>query len=98
MSKKQLRHTGVPSVDEITRTAIDHKDEAPPANRERPLEKRLSVMVPVNVMRQIKRTMADEDATTRTVVLRALQQAGYDIPEDEITDRRVEANRERGKR
>jgi hypothetical protein len=97
MSKK-LPRAGIKSVSDISRTAIDHQDEAAPSERERPPEKRLSVMVPADVMRQIKRTMADEDATTRTVVLRALQQAGYDIPEDEIADRRVEANRERARR
>lgn len=40
------------------------------------------------MLRQLRQRMAEEDTTLRALVLEALQQAGYAVPEAEIRDRR----------
>jgi hypothetical protein len=64
----------------------------------RPVEDdRLSVMLPAAVVRAVKQRALDEGLTLRAVVLRALRADGIAVPDDQIVDRRVEANRRRGK-
>jgi hypothetical protein len=48
----------------------------------------LQVLVPEPVRRQLEIRAAEEGITKRTFILRALRQAGLDVPEDEIRDRR----------
>jgi hypothetical protein len=58
---------------------------------------RLSVMLPAGVVRAVKQRALSEDLTVRAVVLRALRADGFEVADDEIVDRRVEANRRRGR-
>lgn len=57
---------------------------APPADPGR----KLTLTLPAAVLRQLRQRMAEEDTTLRALVLEALQQAGYAVPEAEIRDRR----------
>lgn len=69
-----------------------------PTAAARPVEDdRLSVMLPAAVVRAVKLRALDEGLTVRAVVLRALRADGIEVPADEIVDRRVEANRRRGR-
>ena len=56
---------------------------------------RLTVMLPVDVVDEIKLRAVKERTTIRVIVLRALKAGGFDVPEDELIDRRVEANARR---
>ena len=51
-------------------------------------DRKLTLSLPAAVLRQLRQRMADEDTTLRALVLEALQQAGYAVPEAEIRDRR----------
>jgi propanediol dehydratase small subunit len=48
----------------------------------------LGIEVPESVKRAVAMKAATEGITNRTVLLRALQAAGIDVPEDELRDRR----------
>lgn len=48
----------------------------------------LQFKVPDSIRRQLLLSAAQEGVTLRTIILRAIKQAGYDIPEEEIRDRR----------
>lgn len=51
-------------------------------------EVRMQIEVPESVRRAIKARGAESGESTREIVLRALKQDGFDIPEDLIRDRR----------
>lgn len=51
-------------------------------------DRKLTLTLPAAVLRQLRQRMAGEDTTLRALVLEALQQAGYAVPEAEIRDRR----------
>lgn len=51
-------------------------------------DRKLTLTLPAVVLRQLRQRMAAEDTTLRALVLEALQQAGYAVPESEIRDRR----------
>lgn len=51
-------------------------------------DRKVTVSLPQSVIRQLRVRVADEDTTIRALILRALAQAGYDIPAVEIRDRR----------
>lgn len=51
-------------------------------------DRKLTLTLPAAVLRQLRQRMAEEDTTLRALVLEALQQAGYAVPESEIRDRR----------
>jgi hypothetical protein len=48
----------------------------------------LGIEVPESVKRAVAIKAATEGITNRTLLLRALQAAGIDVPEDELRDRR----------
>ena len=92
------------------RTLADVQASAPPAAvppsagsvktapAARPVDDdRLSVMLPASVVRAVKQRALDEGLPVRAVVLRALRADGFDVSDDEVVDRRVEANRRRGR-
>lgn len=51
-------------------------------------DRKLTLTLPATVLRQLRRRMAEGDTTLRALVLEALRQAGYAVPEAEIRDRR----------
>ena len=53
----------------------------------------LSVMLPRDVVRQVKGRAAERGETLRVAVLRALAADGYDINEADLVDRRAAAAR-----
>ena len=53
-------------------------------------------MLPSAIVRAVKIRAAERGETLRQTVLRALKADGFKIPDREIADRRVEANKRRG--
>lgn len=51
-------------------------------------DRKFTVSLPTTVIRQLRSRVAEEDTTMRALLLRALAQAGYDVPVAEIRDRR----------
>lgn len=51
-------------------------------------DRKLTLSLPVAVVRQLRARMAVEDTTLRALVLEALAAAGYAVPAAEIRDRR----------
>lgn len=51
-------------------------------------DRKLTLSLPVGVVRQLRRRMAVEETTLRALVLEALAGAGYAVPAGEIRDRR----------
>jgi hypothetical protein len=56
----------------------------PPGNPDR----KITLTLPATVIRELKGRMAAEDTTMRALVLKALADAGYGVPTDELRDRR----------
>ena len=48
----------------------------------------LQVIIPTETLRALRMQAADEMTTVRVLVLRALKDAGYPVPADELKDRR----------
>ena len=72
---------------------------APPADvRQRGAEEtdyvHLTFVIPRWLRKQLKRDAIDQGTTVRGVVLTALRNAGYQITEDELTDRRFSKDRD----
>jgi hypothetical protein len=65
--------------------------------QEREPEAQLSVVLPASIVRAVKIRAAERGETVRAIVLHALKADGFKIPNREITDRRAEANRRRGR-
>ena len=59
-----------------------------PASTPKPKDVPLQVLVPEPIRRQLEIRTAEEGITKRTFILRALRQAGLEVPEEEIRDRR----------
>jgi hypothetical protein len=53
-----------------------------------PEDRKLTLSLPAAVVRQLRDRVAREETTLRALVLEALRQAGYAVPEAEIRDRR----------
>ena len=53
-----------------------------------PEDRKLTLSLPAAVVRQLRDRAAREETTLRALVLEALRQAGYAVPEAEIRDRR----------
>lgn len=53
-----------------------------------PDDRKLTLSLPAAVVRQLRERMAREETTLRALVLEALRQAGYAVPDAEIRDRR----------
>lgn len=53
-----------------------------------PDDRKLTLSLPADVVRQLRERMAREETTLRALVLEALRQAGYAVPAVEIRDRR----------
>lgn len=60
----------------------------PAVKEPRPKEVRLQIEVPESVRRAIKARGAESGESAREIILRALKQDGFDIPEELIRDRR----------
>lgn len=58
-------------------------------------DKQLTVIIPERVVDQLKVTAAANNETLRSVVLKALKIAGYDVSDDDLIDRRRPAGRAR---
>jgi hypothetical protein len=58
-----------------------------------PDDRKLTLSLPAEVVRQLRERMAREETTLRALVLEALRQAGYAVPAGEIRDRRRHARR-----
>ena len=56
----------------------------PPADADR----KITLMLPEVVVRELKQRMAAEDTTMRVLVLAALAEAGYHVPKGALRDRR----------
>ncbi len=54
-------------------------------------DRKLTVTLPVSVIRQLRARTAAEETTIRALLLEALARAGYAVPEREIRDRRRRA-------
>jgi hypothetical protein len=53
-----------------------------------PEDRKLTLSLPAAVVRQLRDRTVLEETTLRALVLEALRQAGYAVPETEIRDRR----------
>jgi hypothetical protein len=53
-----------------------------------PEDRKLTLSLPVAVIRQLRDRMAQDETTLRALILEALSKAGYVVPEAEIRDRR----------
>jgi hypothetical protein len=51
-------------------------------------DRKLTVSLPLSVLRELKARTVAEDTTVRALLLDALKSAGYAVPEAEIRDRR----------
>lgn len=51
-------------------------------------DRKITLTLPVAVVRQLKRRMAAEETTMRALVLTALADNGYDVPQGDLRDRR----------
>lgn len=51
-------------------------------------ERKLTITLPASVLRQLRARTAAEETTVRALLLEALARAGYDVPPEEIRDRR----------
>ena len=51
-------------------------------------DRKLTLILPASVVRQLRERLAREDTTLRALVLEALAGAGYAVPAAEIRDRR----------
>ncbi len=60
-----------------------------------PGDDQLSVRLPAEVVRAVKVRAAEDRTTLRAIVLQGLKAIGFDVPEAEIKDRRIEANARR---
>ena len=60
---------------------------APPRAAPEP-DRKLTLVLPAAVVRQLRERLAREDTTLRALVLEALAGAGYRVPAGEIRDRR----------
>ena len=58
-------------------------------------DKQLTVIIPERIVNQLKARAASNSETLRIVVLKALKEAGYDIADTDLIDRRVPAGRAR---
>lgn len=58
-------------------------------------DKQLTVIIPERIVDQLKAQATSERETLRTVVLKALKTAGYDVSDDDLVDRRRPAGRAR---
>jgi hypothetical protein len=58
-----------------------------------PDDRKLTLALPADVVRQLRERMAREETTLRALVLEALRQAGYAVPAAEIRDRRRHGRR-----
>lgn len=56
-------------------------------------EAQLAVILPKDVVRQVKRAAVENDSTMRATVLRALRDAGYQVRDEDLVDRRGRSNR-----
>jgi hypothetical protein len=61
---------------------MPYQDRADSADR------KLTVLLPTDVLRQLRTRMAENDTTMRALVLEALARAGYRVDAAEIRDRR----------
>jgi hypothetical protein len=68
--------------------------KAPKSAAETPHEQ-LTVMIPAGVMTALKVRGAQQRATLRALVLRALKRDGYPVTEADLADRRQAAQRKR---
>jgi hypothetical protein len=51
-------------------------------------DRKLTLSLPLSVVRQLRDRVAQEDTTLRALILEALSKSGYAVPEVEIRDRR----------
>lgn len=68
--------------------ALDGGDGPTDASPSPATAHKLTLVLPVAVVRQLRARMAAEETTIRALVLEALQVAGYAVAVDEIRDRR----------
>lgn len=57
-------------------------------------DRKLTVQLPADVLRQLRARVAEEETTIRALVLEALARAGYRVDAAEIRDRRRQETRE----
>ena len=55
-------------------------------------ERKLTLALPPCVIRQLRERTVAEDTTIRALILEALKASGYEIPADQIRDRRRPAS------
>lgn len=60
----------------------------PPSGNPGDGDRKITLTLPATVIRQLKRRMAAEDTTMRALVLTALADTGYDVPQGDLRDRR----------
>ena len=59
-----------------------------------PPDRKLTVLLPATVLRQLRTRVAEDDTTMRALVLDALARAGYQVDAAEIRDRRRSETRD----
>ena len=59
-----------------------------------PPDRKLTVLLPADVLRQLRTRVAEDDTTMRALVLDALARAGYRVDAAEIRDRRRPESRD----
>ena len=80
-----------PKLVEIQAPAAPVEPAAPkrkePAKKVEP-QKAIQAFVPASIDRALKIKAAEEGTTTRTIILRGLKAIGFDVPEEELRDKR----------
>jgi|GEM_PF-3004910 len=84
-----------PATAEIVRmpaaeTSVEKPVRKPSAKKVEP-QKSVQAFVPASIDKALRMKAAEEGTTTRNIILRGLKAIGFDVPEDELRDKRSKA-------
>ncbi|MBB3356019.1 hypothetical protein FHT70_005992 [Rhizobium sp. BK049] len=68
----------------------ESKPRKAPGKKPEP-QKSVQAFVPASIDKALRMKAAEEGTTTRTIILRGLKAIGFDVPDDELRDKRSKA-------
>jgi hypothetical protein len=85
-----------PATAEVVRmlAAVEPQAEIPsrkPASKKIEAQKSVQAFVPASIDKALRMKAAEEGTTTRNIILRGLKAIGFDVPEEELRDKRSKA-------
>jgi hypothetical protein len=84
-----------PATAEVVRMpAAEPQAEKParkPAAKKVEAQKSVQAFVPASIDKALRMKAAEEGTTTRNIILRGLKAIGFDVPEEELRDKRSKA-------